>query len=218
LEAACLAGDEILFEETINIGIYITHQCIINACISSSKFILYKLINMKAIPDIECVKALHESNTNIMNILLDNGLQVSHEVIKCALNNNIIIHNLEAYGIEYDTALYSICHNTQKLKNEYITYFTKNKLINIHLRMLITNTGSQDEIIDAIKRDNYADYMMYDDAVRLDLQQVIAFLEDNYNMKPNLHTLCLIQDLDIRQKYYERIKILYPNGNIPYNT
>ena len=105
-----------------------------------------------------------------------------------------------------------------KLKNEYITHFTKNKLINIHLRTLITNTGSQEEIIDAIKRDKYADYMMYDDAVRFDLQQVVAYLEDNYNMKPNLHTLCLIPDLDIRQKYVERIKILYPNGNIPYNT
>ena len=218
LEAACLAGDEILFEETINIGIYITHQCLINACVSSNKLILEALINMKALPDIDCVKALRESDISIMNILLDNGLHVSHEVIKCAINNNIIIYNLETYGIEYDTALYSICHDTQRLKNEYISHFTKNKLINIHLRTLITNTGSQEEIIDAIKRDKYADYMMYDDAVRFDLQQVVAYLEDNYNMKPNLHTLCLIPDLDIRQKYVERIKILYPAGNIPYNT
>ena len=206
IEGSCLKGDELLFDKTLNKLNTVTQLCIINACKSSHTNILTKLVSMKIIPDINCVDALSNCNSTILTFLIDNGLYVNHDVIKLSLSKQIIINDLDKFGIEYNLELYKICHELQIFPKLYIDKFDQNDQIHNKLRSDLCSNKNQNEIIEHIKKDKFADDMMYDDAVKLNKEQVVNYLETEWKMTPNIKTIAFISDINTRMKYIERLK------------
>ena len=213
LELACDLGDELSFDKIYAKLNTFTDKCLIGACKSGSTNILNKLFSMKAIPNDECVKVipnLPHINNFILNILLQNGLLVNHSIIELCLKKNMIINILDDYGINYDLELYKICHKYNSFINVYIDKIKLNTIDpNIHyeLRYKIKyQNNNENVIIEQIKKINYADDMMYDDAVVSNKYLVINYLETNWGLKPNLKTLALIPNIIDRMNYLEKLK------------
>jgi len=177
------------------------------------------LFNMKALPTVECVKLLgvyYNNNINnqleIFNALLRNGLPVNLEIIEAAFLKGLYIPNLEDYGFKPDLELYKICYKYKNFPNVYVSQLEKNPSVDIDIRLTIADKAStnkqktEEEIIDMIKLRNIVpDYMMYGQAVCNNKIKLIDYFENEWNMKPNLDTLVLIDVLKSRHEYLERI-------------
>lgn len=211
LEHACEVGDELTFDKLyIKLNTF-TDKCLIGACKSSSINILHKLFSMKAIPNYECVKALPNGASVILTVLLQNGLLIDMSIVELCLKKTMVIHNLDDFGIPYDLELYKLCHKYSSFNPHYIDKIKTNingNNIHYELRNKIKYNYNENEIIEEIKKINYADDMMYDDAVSTNKQLIVEYLEANWGLKPNLKTLALIPNNIQRMEYLEKLKAL----------
>ena len=218
LEAACLVADRMSFDMLINKLNKFSDQCVINVCAASATGMLNILINMKALPTLDCLKAIPINDNTIFQILLKNGLPLNYETLEAAFIKNLYVSNLSDYGITPGIELYRICYKYKKYPYEYTMQLDKNPSVNMDIRTAIDDVitskqKSQTEIIEMIKsRAIIPDYMMYGLAVISKKHELVTYFEQVWEMKPNLDTLVLIDDLYSRQQYYERIIKIY---NIP---
>lgn len=211
LEHASYISDRLVFDILINKINKFTDKCVSNACSSGSVDILNTLFNMKALPTLDCVKSLSSYNhIDIFNLLLKNGLPINTDTIEAAFIKNIYISNLEDYGYKPDLVLYEICHKYRIFPWVYILQLENNLSVQMDIRLAIKNYEKKclpdNQIIDLIKlRNIIPDLMMYTEAVISNKSDLVEYFENECNMKPNLDTLILIENLSMRREYLKRI-------------
>lgn len=213
LEHACYVSDRLVFDILINKSIEFTEKCVSNTCASHSINMLKILFNMKGLPNLDCVKSLtgnDNSNVQVFNLLLANGLPINIETIEVAFTKGLYISNLEDYGFKPDLDLYKICYKYNNFPNVYVIQLEKNSSIDMDIRLAIagglSTKKTEEEIIDLIKTRNILpDYMMYGQAIINYKHKLVEYFENEWKMKPNLDALVLINDLSYRQQYLKRI-------------
>ena len=226
LEHACLVGDRLIFDILIDKLNKFTEKCVSNVCSSGSYDMLQILFNMKALPTLECLKSMQCDNNFIFDLLLKNGLPINKDTIEISLTKGLHISNLQDYGYQPARELYEICYKHNRFPREYISQLKTNPSLHMDIRLAIndnlvqypTNTKgnksskeeklniTEDEIIQKIKDNNIVpDYMMYSHAVSTEKTKLVEYFETEYNMKPNLSALILIDDVTSRRDYLERI-------------
>ena len=225
LEHACLVSDRLIFDILIDKLNKFTEKCVSNVCSSGSSFMLQILLNMKALPTLECLKSIHCDNNIMFDLLLKNGLPINRDTIEISLTKGLYISNLQDYGYQPASELYEICYKHDRFPYQYISQLKTNSSLNMDIRLAIkenplkeTNTKgnktskeanlkiTDDEIIQKIKDNNIIpDYMMYGHAVSSGKTKLVEYFEKEYGMKPNLDALILIENVTSRRNYLERI-------------
>lgn len=212
LEYVCILKDELVFDMLIDRTIP-TKQCLLNACISKSIYIVEAIIKIKPeYVDKECFKYLsnnnHTNNQLICTMLSNHSTGITYDIIEYMLNVGSALYNLEKYGISYDIELYDLCHRVDEFPFQYMIEFRKNSDLEMELREMIKNyKGNDEEVISYIAECKITpDYMMYDDAIRHNKEQIVSYLETNFNFKPNVKTLIRIENFKDRLAYYKRIQ------------
>jgi hypothetical protein len=210
LDKVCLCGDKLIFDIITKTNKKLNYQCLINACINGSKYIIEKLLDMKYIPNVECFNHAIVSHNGckdeIVNLLLTNGLQINDDIINISIKNYYGIKNLNDYGYEDIVNVYKLCHEAQCFPLNYIEQFNKNEKIELYEKIrcncdhkIIINIIDVNKIV--------VDEIMYDIAVMNNNTELIKYFEENHKMKPNIITMARIPDYSNRMAYLKRITL-----------
>lgn len=101
------------------------HSIIKNDLISCDK-IFYKIMEYKITIDEKIIKCAIENNLNkYIDIFLQNYLGNDKTILISAIENKIMIKDIEKYGFAYDDEFYNLCHMNNFMPDEYLEKFKK---------------------------------------------------------------------------------------------
>jgi hypothetical protein len=199
----CRIGDECYFKFLVNNQLFKTsNNSLKYGCLSGSLLIIDDLLNMKVLPDTECLYYLNKNmSTKILPMLITYGLPLNHTTIYVLYSlDMLLISDLEKYDIKADDKLYLEFHKQGKsnFKKAYKILF--NNPLTIFRESFATD--SIDDIIYELKEHNMKlDQFCYD--IARESNPVLAdWLETEYNMKPTPITFIRISDSLIKNKLY----------------
>lgn len=230
IESACAIGDELLYDKIISynnnsIKIDANQVYLEKAIIGDSNNIVESLLNMKLIPTSNMVQLIKPSDGSMLQLLIQYGLPIDFDVVEKAMQNNIYIDHLDEYAIPYDNKLYELSYKYDKINNGncYIEKLRANPEVHYKLREMIRtnikkNSSSkiipESELIEAVRKENFVDYMIYNDAVKNGFYELVKFLENEFGCTPNFEALMLINDRVAQGTYYDRIMKYLADNNI----
>jgi hypothetical protein len=199
----------------------ITDNTLENICYTGDCNIIEKFLNMKCIPNINCVKNIAHTwdFMNKLLLLINNGLTLDYDLIEVVLKKdfNIEMHKLINIGLELDENLYFLFYkyNNINLINNLPQYSIYNyrDIQNIlefyDVNSDLKNKLDKFELFYNYKKDKYAgivnntiiDQYVYDALFKNNQIDLVKILEKKYNFKPTLITILQTNPNIVEQKY-----------------
>lgn len=88
--------------------------------------ILYKIMEYKITIDDKIIKCAIKNNLNkYVDIFLQNYLGNDKTILISAIENKMMIKDIEKYGFTYDDEFYNLCHMNNFMSDEYLEKFKK---------------------------------------------------------------------------------------------
>jgi hypothetical protein len=185
------------------------------------------ILQYKVVPDLiefNCIIEEFHWRSDVFDLLVKYGLQITINELKTAFINNICIGELERFGIEYDENLYYLCHIHNFFPADYIKNFKIDKNV-LALRLLCRTQVSISKIMSFTKKNNvkldrycmehvacYNPKMLFHMIEVLKLKPTMAlFYWSNYNKKDNdkqkaqqFYYMKFIEQYDINSNYLKQ--------------
>jgi hypothetical protein len=216
-EISCKMGYYDIFKNCIDEFKFIPSKSHLELAMNNRKEI--KIVNdilcYKIIPDNKEFEILTRSyyvwDEEIFNKLVRFGLKITIDDIDRVLGSNIVIDDLERFGIEYDDQLYYICHKHCVFPDKYTKKFKIDKNV-LKLRELCrTPRVSIDTITDFMKNQNVKfDRYCMEHAARFN-HDVLTYMLNDLKLEP---TISLFYWLQYNANNYSFYKLFIEKYNV----
>jgi hypothetical protein len=200
INRACMLADEILFNIAIKGNILPESITLVHACKGGSIPIISALLNMKLIPDKECLRVLNGNyHQPIIKLLVSNGIYIDYDTLDMCFQNAIYFTDLQSMGIDCDDRLYEICHKYNYFPQQYLSSLTIPKDV-ITFRTMFSNQYQTVALLKEYmtKTGVIPDQYCYNNALAIrtgpEIQSIRNWLETEYKLKPTILSIMRIAD------------------------
>ena len=219
LEYACEKNDTELALCIIKKINYVNKQSLVNACRRHNLVLVTEILELKILPDMDCIKALGAMAEpeliycddmekticgDIMEKMIDMGLVINIDAIKLLLKNNFYICDFDRCGMsDKIDDVYDIYYMNNVIVKEYDELFLKKTLhhgtvMRIRKKLIEKKTYE--------KEFKFKNKYFYYEALKANDTELINYLETMYGYEPSIECLIMIDTYDKRKEYYERLK------------
>lgn len=200
-------GDELFFKYLTENSLFTLKEPFKYAFESCSYYILEQLVLMKHLIKLEDLKNIIDSiDDTIINLLNASGFVIDLNFIKFCFENNLAIEFDVTKYIELDEKYYYLCYK-HGIKDKKLRIFNK-KITDYEKKMSNFFKLNLEELKMFIKENNIIpNQYCYDLAYiysNCDDNDIVKWLEKEYNFKPTILTLINIPDIVERFKLYNK--------------